>query len=257
MIFFTGGSGVLGRHLVPLLGAVHAPTSSEVDVTNLEQVLAALGELQPSLIVHAAAFTDVTRAETERELAWRVNVEGTRNVAQAARHYDIPLVHISTDYVFSGRSAPAGGFSETDVPGPVINYYSLTKLVAEEAARQHDDALIVRTSFRPSEWPYHTAFTDVITSQDYVDIIAPLLAQVVQHLSRVPVHTLHVATEAKSVFALAQRRKPNVQPGKRASAPVALPANVALNTSLFHTLRKGFHDEHDSNPFVAPWSETI
>ena len=255
MIFFTGGSGVLGQALIPLLAEVHAPPSSEVDITNEEQVFAAIGATRPSVIVHAAAFTDVTRAETERELAWHVNVAGTRNVARAAKHYDIPLVHISTDYVFSGREAPVGGFRETDVPGPVLNYYSLTKLVAEEAARMHDDALVLRTSFRPNEWPYEQAFTDLITSQDYVDIIAPLVAEVILHLGRVPVHTLHVATEAKSVFELAQRRKPTVQPGTRAQAPVALPANVALNTSLFRTLRKGF--EHDHDPPVAPWPEAF
>lgn len=255
MIFFTGGSGVLGQQLVPLLGEVVAPPSSEVDITNEAHVLQAIDAARPSCIVHAAAFTDVTRAETEHERAWQVNVIGTRNVARAAQHFDVPLVHISTDYVFSGRNAPAGGFTETDVPGPVINYYSLTKLVAEEAARMHDDAVIVRTSFRPNQWPYATAFTDLITSQDYVDVIAPLLAEVVLHLDKVPVHTLHVATEPKSVFDLARRRKHNVQPGTRSEAPVPLPANVVLNTSLFHTLRKGF--EHDSNSSIASGFEAF
>lgn len=256
-MLLTGGTGVLGTALQALVPSIIAPPRSELDVTQASTVERALVTHRPELIIHAAAFTDVQRAETERDLAWRTNVVGTRNVAQAARAAAIPLVHISTDYVFSGSTAHDGGFTETDTPGPVVNYYSLTKLVAEEAAWAHDDALVLRTSFRPNEWPYDVAYTDVMTSQDYIDVIAPLIAEAITHLDRVPVHTLHIATEAKSVFELAQRRAPNVQPGLRAAAPVTLPANVVLNSSLFHTLRKGFHDEHDSDSPVTPWSNTF
>lgn len=257
MILLTGGTGVLGTALQALLPGVVAPPRSELDITDASSVERAVQAHYPDVIVHAAAFTDVRRAEVERELAWATNVVGTRNVARAARATGALLVHISTDYVFSGTPPREHGFSETDAPGPVVNYYSLTKLAAEEAAWAHDDALVLRTSFRPNEWPYDVAYTDMTTSQDYIDVIAPLIAEVITHVERVPVHTLHVATEAKSVFELAKRRAPHVQPGLRADAPVVLPANVVLNSSLFHLLRKGFHDEHNSDPPVTPWSDAF
>lgn len=257
MILLTGGTGRLGQELANHLPGLKAPPRAELDVTNLHSIEQSINTHRPSLIVHGAAFTDVARAETEREAAWNVNVVGTRNMVMIAKAFDIPLIHISTDYVFSGSPTPSDGFTETDTPGPVVNYYSLTKLVAEEAVYAYDDALVLRTSFRPNEWPYNTAFTDMVTSQDYVDVIAPLIAEVITHLDRVPVHTLHVATEAKTIFELAQRRKPDVQPGLRADAPVELPANVVLNTSLFHALRKGFHNEHDSDTPVTPWADSF
>lgn len=257
MILLTGGSGVLGTALQEIVPGIVAPQRRELDVTSAASVDRALAHHRPELLIHAAAFTDVRRAETERELAWQTNVVGTRNIAQAARAAGVTLVHISTDYVFSGSPAQAGGFTETDAPGPVVNYYSLTKLVAEEAAWAHEDALVLRTSFRPNQWPYPVAYTDMMTSQDYIDVIAPLVAEVITHIERVPVHTLHVATEPKSIYDLAKRRAPQVQPGVRADAPVALPENVMLNSSLFHTLRKGFHDEHNGDPPVTPWSDAF
>ena len=92
--------------------------------------------------------------------------------------------------------------------------------LAEEAARAYPAALVLRTSFRPREWPYETAFDDLYTSQDYVDVIAPLVAEVVYRFDRgeVPYDTLHVATERKSVYELARRRAPDVQRASRASA---------------------------------------
>ena len=233
-ILLTGGSGRLGRELLSLLANVAAPSSARLDVTDTHAVLETVLELRPAIIVHAAAFTDVRRAEAERERCWAVNVEGTRNVARAARAAGAKLIHLSTDYVFSGER---GHYREDDAPGPTRNYYALTKLVAEEAARCAPDALIVRTSFRPREWPYPTAFSDLFTSQDYVDVIAPEIAQVVWHAADVKYDTLHVATERKSVLDLARRRFPGVQPASKASAGVPLPDDVSLDISRWQRLK--------------------
>src|SRR5690606_22690843 len=146
---------------------------TELDVTHADSVMAAAGSFRPDVVVHAAAYTDVAGAERDREACWRANVVGTRNAAAAANAAGALLLHVSTDYVFWGDR---GGYAEDDVPGPVRNYYALTKLVAEEAARGAERRLIVRTSFRPREWPYPEAFTDLYTSQDYVDVIAPDIA---------------------------------------------------------------------------------
>lgn len=233
-ILLTGGRGRLGTELQTLLPHLVAPTSAEMDITDAVQVGAVVERERPALIVHAAAYTNVGAAEKERERCWAINVEGTRNIVAAANRVGAKLLHISTDYVFSGDG---GNYREEDTPGPVVNYYSLTKLVAEEAARCAQRHLIVRTSFRPREFQYPVAFSDVYTSQDYVDIIAPMLAEVVTHALEIEDQMLHVVTERKSVYELACRRRSDVREGKRAEANVSLPADVSLNTERFRQLQ--------------------
>ena len=232
-ILLTGGSGRLGTELRTLLPEIVAPSSREMNLTQAQSVLDTVQITQPDLIVHAAAYTDVSGAEKQREQCWAVNVEGTRHVARAANAVGAKLVHISTDYVFDGQS---GNYREEDTPGPVVNYYSLTKLVAEEAARAAQNHLIIRTSFRPRQFAYPVAFSDVYTGQDYVDIIAPQIALAVQHALKIEDEILHIVTERKSVYELAQRRKPDVQEGTRAQAGVILPRDVSLNTERWTQL---------------------
>ena len=232
MILLTGGSGRLGTELQELLPDGAAPPSDELDLTQPESVAAALAKYKPTLVVHAAAYTDVKGAETDRARCWAVNVEGTRNLVKALG--DAPLVYISTDYVFYGDT---GAYTEDAPVGPVRNYYALSKLVAEEIARVAPRHLIIRTSFRPREWPYPTAFEDVFTSQDYVDIIAPEIALAIRHLDAIPFSTLHIATERKSVFDLARRRSDSVEPGSKAAAGVDLPDDISLATDRWQSLR--------------------
>ncbi|MGY2894076.1 SDR family oxidoreductase [Deinococcus sp. UYEF24] len=236
-ILLTGGNGRLGTELQQLIPDIVAPGSTELDITDLGIVLDIVRRERPDLIVHAAAYTNVGGAEKDRAKCWTVNVEGTRNMALAANEVGAKLLHISTDYVFDGEQ---GGYKETDTPGPTVNYYSLTKLVAEEAARSAAKHLIVRTSFRPREFAYPVAFSDVYTSQDYVDIIAPQIALVVDHAPEIEDEVLHIATERKSVYELARRRKPDVREGKKASASVQLPGDVSLDSSRWETIRKGW-----------------
>ena len=234
-ILLTGGSGRLGTELRALLPGIVAPTSAEMNLTDASQVLAVVQRERPDIIVHAAAYTNVGGAEKDREACWQTNVVGTRHVAAAANAIGAKLVHISTDYVFSGED---GGYREADTPGPVVNYYSLTKLVAEEAARAATRHLIIRTSFRPREFQYPVAFSDVYTGQDYVDIIAPEIALAVQHAPDIQDEVLHIVTERKSVYELARRRKPDVKEGRRADASgVVLPGDVSLNTGRWAEIK--------------------
>jgi dTDP-4-dehydrorhamnose reductase len=239
-ILLTGGSGRLGRELQALLPGILAPPRAELDVTCPESVARAVKRHAPTLLVHAAAYTDVARAEAERAACWAVNVGGTRNVVRSALSAGVPLVHISTDYVFWGDR---GGYREDDPPGPVRNTYALSKLAAEEVVRLHPQSLILRTSFRPRDWPYSVAYGDLYTSQDYVDVIAPLLAQAIRHAAVIPYDTLHIATERKSVYDLARRRRPDVRRGSRQDAPVALPEDISLDTARWQALQQRLESE--------------
>lgn len=109
------------------------------------EVTAALAAARPDLIISAAAYTAVDKAETERELAFAVNASGAGAVARAARNLNVPLVHLSTDYVFSGdKDAP---YVEGDATGP-RTVYGASKLAGEQLVLEaHADSAILRTAW--------------------------------------------------------------------------------------------------------------
>jgi dTDP-4-dehydrorhamnose reductase len=130
-VLITGAQGQLGYHLKQAFDTdnLFLGDTANFDVTNRETVLKQTQQFRPDLIIHAAAYTNVDGAETNREVCRAVNVEGTKHVAEAARAVEAKLIHISTDYVFSGdKSSP---YLETDQPGP-ISYYGKTKYEAEQ-----------------------------------------------------------------------------------------------------------------------------
>src|SRR5690625_7844969 len=114
----TGGSGRLGSELQQLLPELIAPSSSELDVLAPDKYL---DSLRPRLIVHAAAYTDVAAAETEREACWELNVQGTRRMAQAAARLGARLALISTEYGLAGARA---GYSAEGTPRRVRHHYA-------------------------------------------------------------------------------------------------------------------------------------
>jgi dTDP-4-dehydrorhamnose reductase len=117
----------------------------EMDLTKPDTVTAAIAGARPALVVNAAAWTAVDKAEAEEEAAFAVNRDGAAAVARAAKAAGAALVHISTDYVFSGDSPRP--WREDDPVGPV-NAYGRSKLAGELAvAGEHDRALILRTAW--------------------------------------------------------------------------------------------------------------
>lgn len=132
-ILLTGKSGQLGweleRALSPL-GELVALDRSGLDLADPERIRSALRELQPGLIVNAAAYTAVDRAETEPEAAFAINERAPGILAEEARRLGALLIHYSTDYVFDGTKT--GPYSEEDTPGP-LNVYGASKLEGERA----------------------------------------------------------------------------------------------------------------------------
>ncbi len=123
----------------------------KVDITQKHQVKKLVLDFVPDFIINAAAFTNVDKCESERELAWKINVTGVEHLAQYARLVDAHLTHVSTDYVFDGKKGP---YSETDQPNP-ISYYGRTKFASENALTiSGAKYAIVRTNvlFGPSEF---------------------------------------------------------------------------------------------------------
>lgn len=147
-ILLTGASGQVGyelRRSLQGLGNVVAPARSGLDLADLAQLRSVVRELKPGLIVNAAAYTAVERAESEPALALRVNAEAPGVLAAEARALGAAIVHYSTDYVFDGRQqAP---YREEDTPAP-LNAYGRSKLAGEQAVAASGAAhLILRTSW--------------------------------------------------------------------------------------------------------------
>ncbi len=140
-IFITGGSGLLGSKIAEIALErgykvysgynSHLPSSGEpikINLADPESVFEAIRSVKTDVIIHTAALTDVDRCEKERELAYKINVEGTEAMAKAVRELNSFLIYISTDYVFDGNK---GMYKEEDEPNPV-DYYGYTKLLGEK-----------------------------------------------------------------------------------------------------------------------------
>jgi len=149
-ILVIGSTGQLARHLRDLWPEARFLGRAELDLLRSDDVAETIAQCRPSVIVNAAAYTAVDRAETEPELSWRVNAEGAATLARAASSLDVPLLHVSTDYVFDGRADVP--YSETDPVNP-LNAYGRSKLGGELAVaalcRRH---WILRTSWVFSEY---------------------------------------------------------------------------------------------------------
>lgn len=147
-VLITGAHGQVGQELIRLAPAdftIMGFGSSELDISNPEQVVSRIREFKPQLIINAAAYTAVDKAETDSERAYAVNAKGAENLAASAATLGIPLLHISTDYVFGGDACAP--YKETDPTGPT-GVYGASKLAGELAvAKQCAQHVIMRTSW--------------------------------------------------------------------------------------------------------------
>jgi len=130
-IVILGAAGQLGRQLGKVLrGDVAALTRAEADLTRPAALRQALEQLHPDVVVNAAAYTQVDRAEADPGGAFAVNALALRDLATSCRDADCTLIHFSTDYVFGLDALRASPYSETDPAGP-INVYGNSKLAGE------------------------------------------------------------------------------------------------------------------------------
>ena len=145
MILVTGAGGLLGSKLIKMsqdfVGTYHSG-KPRMDITSRKNVFSVLEKIRPSCVVHCAALTDVDYCEDHKEEAHKVNVLGTKNIADACKAIGSKMVYLSTDFVFDGKK---GRYKETDQPNPT-SVYSSTKLMGEHMVAQTDNSLICRAS---------------------------------------------------------------------------------------------------------------
>ncbi|MGB7085188.1 MAG: dTDP-4-dehydrorhamnose reductase [Phormidesmis sp.] len=155
-ILLVGAGGQVGQELrktlgalVPAVGPITAIARQQLDLSDLAAIATTVNAAQPKLIVNAAAYTAVDKAESEPELAYRINAEAPQILAESAAKCGAKLVHISTDYVFAGEAGSPR--CESDPTGP-LNVYGESKLAGEIAIREAlDEHIILRTA-----WIYGT-----------------------------------------------------------------------------------------------------
>lgn len=146
-IFLTGKNGQLGYQLEHDLKNTHEVISTNrntLDLVNLQLIEDAVLKVKPDLIINAAAYTNVDKAEKEKDLAYQINALAPKSLAKSAKELDIPIIHISTDYIFDGSKKEA--YVEDDIANP-LSAYGETKWQGEGFVRSNPKHFILRTSW--------------------------------------------------------------------------------------------------------------
>jgi len=162
-ILITGAKGQLGKKIIDILGTKNQlvlTDTDNMDITDPDIVNKVIKENKPDYIIHCAAYTQVDKAEENVELCRKVNSIGTKNIATAAKKYDVKLIYISTDFVHDGKKKTP--YSEEDKPGP-ISVYGLTKFEGEEFVKKIcDKYYIIRVSWLFGELPQKHTGTNFV-----------------------------------------------------------------------------------------------
>jgi len=200
-ILVTGAAGQLGRALRPALRDHEALflDHAALDIADAEAVRAAMGAMRPEVVVNAAAYNEVDRAESEPEAAMRGNATGPATLAAAAAAVGAAIVHVSSDYVFDGEAAEP--YREDADPRP-LSVYGRSKLAGERAvAAANPRHYIARTA-----WLYHASGRNfpntmrrlaaagpvrVVTDQTGSPTFAPHLAAAIARLILTPAYGIH------------------------------------------------------------------
>ncbi|MBO4488303.1 MAG: dTDP-4-dehydrorhamnose reductase [Bacteroidales bacterium] len=229
-ILITGANGQLGRCLQDLLRGqddcqVYGTDLDTLDICDAAQMECFVQEHPVDVLINAAAYTAVDKAEEEVEKAFRINRDAVANLAQCAARHHIFMVHVSTDYVFDGLARHP--YTEQDTPHP-ISAYGSSKLAGEEAMRESGcQGAIVRTSWLYSEYGHNFVKTmlklgkekdslsvvyDQIGAPTYAGDLANAILRICEHTEQVKgVALYHFANEgsiswfefAKSIFEIA------------------------------------------------------
>ncbi len=193
-ILVTGTNGQVGHALMCEL-AEHeliGLTRQDCDLTNLDQIRQVIDQHQPHLIINPAAYTKVDQAEDEPELAFKINRDAPKVMAEKAREYNIPFIHFSTDYVFDGKKDDA--YKENDKTNP-LGVYGKSKLAGEDAVKEINSLYyIFRTSWIYSSIGrnFYLNIQQKISEQDQFKVVNDQLG--------VPTSSLFIAQQIKKMI---------------------------------------------------------
>lgn len=180
-ILLTGATGQLGQSFIARAAeAGHQVTAlarSDCDLSQPAALSKIFDQEQPELVVNAAAYTAVDKAESDANTAFAVNAQAVAQLAALCQKHQCPLIHVSTDYVFDGAATTP--YQPADKTGPA-SVYGASKLAGEQAVRQHTEAyLIIRTSWVFSEYGQNFVKTmhRLLTSRDQLSVVSDQLGR--------------------------------------------------------------------------------
>jgi len=193
-ILITGVNGQVGHALMQNLTdhELIGLTRQDCDLTNPDQIRQVIDQHQPELIINPAAYTKVDQAEGEAELAFQINRDAPRVMAEKAREYHIPLIHFSTDYVFDGDKKEA--YVENDPTHP-LGVYGQSKCAGEEAVQEVGGLIYI---FRTS-WVYSTIGQNFYLTMKKLSQECAELKVVIDQLG-VPTSNQFIAEQIKAII---------------------------------------------------------
>lgn len=222
-ILLTGGSGLLGRNLIPHLAGheFSAPSSNELDITDP----LSFTSFDCDLVIHCAAIAKFADAEKDPIRTIDTNIQGTCNALKHAMTQNARFVFISSSHVFDGQK---GNYTSIDLPNPLTRY-AKSKVAGEMATLIYEKSLVIRTEFCDVDFPFNTAFTDKYSSKEYIDILSPKIAE--KCLSE-QTGICHVGGPRRSFYEFGQLRNPNVTPGSVENLLKTSTVPILIDTSL-------------------------
>lgn len=197
-IVITGKNGLLSRTLQDLDSSLIGLSSEEYDISS-PSIIEKLVHLNPDVILHAGAETNSDKINKNPTDAIRTNIIGTAYISDFCIQNNKRIVYVSSDYVYGGK---LGNYKETDPVFP-YNNYAWSKLGGECSVILVPNHTIIRTSFGSTTFPYNVAFSNLITSKDYVDVIAPKILNVCKSSVQ---GIINIGTEPKTVYEYASTR---------------------------------------------------
>lgn len=227
-ILITGGSGLLGSYLTKLLHQQHQVfsfNSDQLDIRNLSDVNHYISTIKPDVVIHCAAIAKFVEAEKRPLDTININIIGTCNIVQVCTQYSIRMVYISTSHVFDGKQ---GNYKSTDKVNP-LSKYAKSKVAGEMATLIYDNSLVIRTEFCEEAFPFETAYVDKFSSKEYIDVIAPKIAE--KCISD-QVGVCHVGGPRRSFYEFGKLRNPKVKEGSVKDLASQSKIHILIDTSL-------------------------
>lgn len=234
-ILLIGASGQLGQELFPLINNdrnlfILTPSSKELNLLNKKLIEDYIDSNKPDLVINLSAYTNVDLAEIESNLAMKINFEGIKDLGCICSLYLIPLIHISTDYVFGDKSS--GPHKINDIHDP-INVYGKSKSLGEEFLLKNcDKTIIIRTASLYGLYGknFFKTFIDILNKEKEINVVND------QSISLTWTYDLSVAIlQLINLF----RRNNNI-------------SNIGNNTIL-HIVNKGFTNWYDVASKIAEY----
>ena len=217
-----GGGGLLATELKKVDDELKLFEKSEVDIRKIDTFKHL--DLYDT-IIHTAALIDNTKVIGNEIDFIDTNIIGTANIANYCAYHGKRLIYISTDYVYEGN----GMHHENDPVHP-YNLYAWSKLGGECSVKFVPNHVIIRTSFGSDEFPYEEAFDNLYTSKDYVDVIAPLIMDVVN--DRDFIGTINVGTDRETIYDYATKRNKDIK-----KVSLGGPIDFSLNLNKLNKLK--------------------